>query len=440
MPEVPHMTIQDTVKLATEMPTSTRVNPYQMMLQQLDLVQEYTGVSGDVWQILRRPERSLEVSVPVVREDGRIEVFTGYRVQYSSVRGPCKGGIRFHTDVTMDEVKALAGWMTWKCAVVNIPYGGGKGGVTCDPTGLTKVELERLTRRYTVMIYPLIGARRDIPAPDVNTNAEVMNWIVDTAGLLSGEAVPGIVTGKSLELGGAHGRREATGRGVMSITLGVLDRLGIDIEGARIAVQGFGNVGSIAAGRLAEVGAKIVGISDVSGAHSCPAGFDMANVTEYLKESPGHLLAGYSRSGCEEISGDELLTLDVDVLIPAALEAQITARNAGDVRAKVIVEGANGPTTPEADVILGEKGTVVVPDILANAGGAVCSYFEWVQNIQCFAWEERETNQRLERILQRSLGEVWSMAEERDVSLRLAAFILGVERVATAIELRGIFP
>ena len=434
------MAIQDTAKLATERQMGTRINPYQMMLQQLDLVQEYTGVSGDVWQILRRPERSLEVSVPVVREDGRIDVFTGYRVQYSSARGPCKGGIRFHTDVTLDEVKALAGWMTWKCAVVNIPYGGGKGGVTCDPTSLTKVELERLTRRYTAMIYPLIGVHRDIPAPDVNTTAEVMNWIADTAGLLSGEAVPGIVTGKSLELGGAAGRREATGRGVMSITLGVLDRLGIDIEGARIAVQGFGNVGAIAAGLLAEVGARIVGISDVSGAFSCPVGFDMADVAEYLKESPGHLLAGYSRSGCEGISNDELLTLDVDVLIPAALEAQITARNAGDVRAKVIVEGANGPTTPEADVILGEKGAVVVPDILANAGGVVCSYFEWVQNIQCFAWEEKETNQRLERILQRALGEVWSVAEERDVSLRLAAFILGVERVATAIKLRGVFP
>jgi len=433
------MSIHETARLS-HATTEEQINPYEMMLKQLDLVQEQTDLPPDIWEILRQPERALEVSVPIVRDDGRIQVFTGYRVQYSSVRGPCKGGIRFHPGVTLDEVKALAGWMTWKCAVVNIPYGGGKGGVACDPTGLSRKELERLTRRYTAMIYPLIGVHRDIPAPDVNTNADVMNWIVDTASVLSGELVTGIVTGKAIALGGALGRREATGMGVMFTTLGVLERLGRDVENARVAIQGFGNVGAVAAQLLAERGAKIVGISDVSGAFHCPTGFEIPDVLDYVQRSPGHLLAGYDAKGVEQISNEDLLKMDVEVLIPAALEGQITARNAKDVRARVIVEGANGPTTPEADLILGEKEIVVVPDILANAGGVVCSYFEWVQNLQSFPWEEVETKQRLGRILQRALGEVWTLAEQRNVSLRLAAFILGVERVAAAIQLRGIFP
>jgi glutamate dehydrogenase (NAD(P)+) len=419
---------------------STKINPFEMMLQQLDLVREQTDISSNLWKILCFPERALEVSVPVTRDDGTVEVFTGYRIQYNSARGPCKGGIRYHPDVSLDEVKALAGWMTWKCAVVNVPYGGGKGGIACDPTRLSLQELERLTRRYTAMIFPLIGTRRDIPAPDVNTNAMVMNWIVDTASLLSGEPVPGIVTGKSIELGGALGRREATGRGAMVITLGVLQRLGLDVRDVHIAVQGFGNVGSVVAKLLAEKGAKIVGLSDISGAFYCPTGFNVPDVLQYVADSPGHLLAGYNTGGMEEITNDELLTLDVDVLIPAALEAQLTSANAVDVKARVIVEGANGPTTPEADLILAEKGIFVTPDILANAGGVVCSYFEWVQNIQCIAWEEEETNQRLGRIMQRALDEVWTLSEERGISLRLAAFVLGVERVAQAVKLRGIFP
>ncbi len=420
--------------------TELRINPFDMMQQQLELVREHTQVPPGIWQILARPERALAVSVPLVRDDGEIEVYEGYRVQFSSARGPCKGGIRFHPDVTLDEVKALAGWMTWKCAVVNIPYGGAKGGVACDPTRLTRSELERLTRRYTAMIYPLIGTQKDIPAPDVNTNAQVMNWIADTAGWLRGEASPGIVTGKSLEMGGLAGRREATGRGVSFVTLGTLQRLGIDISGARVAIQGFGNVGSIAALLLAGAGADIVGLSDVSGAFHCPDGFEVADVLRYVERSPGHLLAGYDARGVEPISNSDLLSLDVDVLVPAALEAQISARNAADVRARVIVEGANGPTTPEADLILAENGTVVVPDILANAGGVVCSYFEWVQNLQCLAWEEKQTNQRLGQIMQRALNEVWSLAEERKISLRLAAFVLGVERVAGALTMRGVFP
>lgn len=434
------MVMQNSARAVAEHVSETEINPFEMMLRQLDLVKEYTNIPEGIWQILRTPERTLEVGIPVARDNGDIEVLTGYRVQYSSARGPCKGGIRFHSGVTADEVKALAGWMTWKCAVVNVPYGGGKGGVSCDPSRYTRSELERMTRRYATMIYPLIGTRRDIPAPDVNTNAQVMDWIVDTAQLLSGEAVPGIVTGKSIEMGGALGRHEATGRGVMFTTVGVLQRLGIDIEGARVAVQGFGNVGSIAARLLNDLGARIVGISDVSGAYYSPDGFNIPEVLEYQKTSPGCLLAGLPLSGCEEITNAELLALDVDVLIPAALEAQIAGHNAQEIRARVVVEGANGPTTPEADLILGEKGIVIVPDILANAGGVVCSYFEWVQNIQCYPWEEEETNQRLGRILQRALREVWALSEDRSISLRLAAFILGVERVASAIQLRGIFP
>ena len=434
------MAIQDTNRVVADRKVEASINPYQMMLQQLDLVEKYTQIEPGIWAVLRQPERALEVSVPLTRDDGSVEVFSGYRVQYNSSRGPCKGGIRYHVGVTMDEVKALAGWMTWKCAVADVPYGGGKGGIACDPTQLSRSELERLTRRYTTRIFPLIGPQRDIPAPDVNTNSQVMDWIADTAGLLAGHAIPAIVTGKSLECGGARGRTDATGRGVTFVTLGVLQRMGIDITSARIAVQGFGNVGSVAARLMAEAGAKIVAVSDVSGAYFRPEGFNVPELIEYVKTSPGHLLAGYDTAGMEQISNDDLLTMDVDVLVPAALEAQITAANAGEVKARVIVEGANGPTTPEADYILGEKGVSVVPDILANAGGVVCSYFEWVQNIQCFAWEEDETNQRLGRIMHRALGEVWDLSKERDISLRLAAFVLGVERVAQSVRMRGLFP
>lgn len=417
----------------------TTINPYQMMLRQLDLARVHTSIPDGIWKVLRSPERSLEVSIPIIRDDGEIEVFTGYRVQYSSARGPCKGGIRYHPGVTLDEVKALAGWMTWKCAVANVPYGGAKGGVVCDPTRLSEREVERLTRCYTARILPIIGPKQDIPAPDVNTNASIMNWVVDTASQLRGEAVPGIVTGKSIELGGALGRAEATGRGVMFITIGVLQRLGIDLSHATIAVQGFGNVGSVAARLLSKQGGKVVAVSDISGGYYRSEGFDIDDVVHYVKGSPGHLLAGYSASGIEEITNEEVLTLDVDILIPAALEAQITSQNAAHVRANVIIEAANGPTTPEADVILAENEIVVVPDILANAGGVVCSYFEWVQNIQCLPWEEEETNQRLGKVMQRALREVLDLSKERNISLRLAAFVLGVERVAQAAMLRGVF-
>ncbi|MBC7169729.1 Glu/Leu/Phe/Val dehydrogenase, partial [Candidatus Bipolaricaulota bacterium] len=359
---------------------------------------------------------------------------------HSSVRGPCKGGIRFHPAVTIDEVKALAGWMTWKCAVVDIPLGGGKGGVVCDPTTLSEGELERLTRRYTAMILPLIGPHHDIPAPDVNTNARIMNWVMDTATALRGEPMSGIVTGKDLAVGGARGRREATGRGVVIVIEELLARLGKGLAGATVAVQGFGNVGSVAAQLLHAKGAKVVGVSDVSGALYNPDGVDIPALLAHVSRSPQRLIAGYGAPGVEPLVGPEVLTLDVDVLVPAALEGQITEANADRIQARVIVEGANGPTTPEADLILEERGRIVAPDILANAGGVVVSYFEWVQNLQNFYWEEEETNERLAVILRRAFQSVWDNAKTHNVSLRTAAFMIGLERVVEAIRLRGVFP
>ncbi|GAB4306874.1 MAG: Glu/Leu/Phe/Val dehydrogenase [Candidatus Bipolaricaulota bacterium] len=416
------------------------VNPYEMFRAQVDLAGEKLGYPADILEMVKRPERVLEVSIPVRMDDGRIEVFRGYRVQHSSVRGPCKGGIRFHPAVTIDEVKALAGWMTWKCAVVDIPLGGGKGGVVCDPTTLSEGELERLTRRYTAMILPLIGPHHDIPAPDVNTNARIMNWVMDTATALRGEPMSGIVTGKDLAVGGARGRREATGRGVVIVIEELLARLGKGLAGATVAVQGFGNVGSVAAQLLHAKGAKVVGVSDVSGALYNPDGVDIPALLAHVSRSPQRLIAGYGAPGVEPLVGPEVLTLDVDVLVPAALEGQITEANADRIKARVIVEGANGPTTPEADLILEERGRIVVPDILANAGGVVVSYFEWVQNLQHFYWEEAETNERLAVILRRAFQSVWDNAKTHNVSLRTAAFMIGLERVVEAIRLRGVFP
>lgn len=416
------------------------VNPYEIVLTQLQMVAERLNLEQGILEILSQPERILEVSLPVKIDNGKIKVFTGYRVQHSSVRGPCKGGIRYHPGVTLDEVKALATWMTWKCAVVNIPYGGAKGGIKCDPTELSLGELERLTRRYAMMIRPVIGPQKDIPAPDVNTNAVVMDWIMDTISVFSDHYIDEVVTGKSIELGGALGRREATGRGVMIVTKEILKRLNIDITKSTVAVQGYGNVGSVAATLLAQEGCRVVGVSDISTGLYNPSGLNIPGINEYVSQSPGHLLKGYSAPGVETITNEELLALDVDVLIPAALEAQITEQNADNVRAKIIVEGANGPTTPEADVILAEKTVYVVPDILANAGGVVVSYFEWVQDIQSLFWEEEETDLKLAKIMQRSFEEVWTCSHIDAVSLRMAALMVGVRRVAQAIKKRGIFP
>lgn len=427
-------------RVMTQALQAVEANPYEMFKTQVRLAGEKLGLSPDLLSIIETPERVLEVSIPVRMDDGHIEVFKGYRVQHSSVRGPCKGGIRYHPAVTVDEVKALAGWMTLKCAVVDIPFGGGKGGIVCDPMKLSEGELERLTRRYTAMILPLIGPNRDIPAPDVNTNAKIMNWFMDTATALRGEPMYAIVTGKDVAVGGARGRREATGRGVMIITQEVLARLGKKLEGITVAVQGFGNVGSVAALLLHEAGAKVVGVADISGGLYNPNGLNIPELMEYVARSPKRLIAGYTAPGVSSIPADEVLTLDVDVLIPAALEGQITERNAKRIKANVIVEGANGPTTPEADVILEERGCIVVPDILANAGGVVVSYFEWVQNLQYFYWDEAETNARLAQIMRRAFQDVWTMAQEKKVSLRIAAQMLALSRVAEAIRLRGIFP
>ena len=391
--------------------------------------------------ILRHTERELTVSCPVRMDNGEVDVFTGYRVQHSSARGPCKGGIRYHPDVSLDEVRALASLMTWKCAVANIPYGGAKGGVCCDPSTMSRDELQRLTRRYTAMIMPLLDPRKDIPAPDVNTDQQMMAWIADTVSMIQGRTVLEIVTGKPLSMGGSQGRGGATGRGVAIVAMELLKRLGIEPSAATVAVQGYGKVGKQASTVLSqEMGCRLVAVSDISGGFYDPNGLDISAINEHVLNSPNHLLEGYSRNGAEKISNETLLTLDADVLIPAALEKQLTAHNACDVAAHVIVEAANGPTTAEADAVLAESGAIVVPDILANAGGVVTSYFEWVQNLQGFCWELDDVNRQLERIMVRSFDELWTLSQEKEVDLRAAAYMLAVDRVANAVRQRGIFP
>jgi glutamate dehydrogenase/leucine dehydrogenase len=413
---------------------------WDTVLTQLDDVAERLGLAPGIHAILRQPERELTVAVPVVMDDGHIEVFTGYRIQHSGARGPCKGGIRYHPDVHLQEVRALAALMTWKCAVVNIPYGGAKGGVQCDPSHMSQDELCRMTRRFTAMIMPIIGSHRDIPAPDVNTNPQTMAWITDTVSMLERKTVIDIVTGKPIPLGGSLGRKEATGRGVAITTGELLKRQGLSPSGTTVAVQGYGNVGSHAATLLDQRGCQIVAVSDVSGGLYSPQGLNISSINEYVTNHPRGLLEGYDAPGVEEISNDDLLTSDVDVLIPAALEHQIRGDNAPDIRARMIVEGANGPTTREADDILNDRGVVVVPDILANAGGVVVSYFEWVQDLQCFFWDEAEVNANLTRIMTRSFDEVWAFSQEMDVPLRLGAYMLAVDRVAGAVQSRGVFP
>jgi glutamate dehydrogenase (NAD(P)+) len=410
------------------------------VLNQLDDVARRLELDPGIHAILRQPERELIVSVPVVMDDGHIKVFTGYRIQHSSARGPCKGGIRYHPDVSLNEVKALAALMTLKCAVVGIPYGGAKGGVQCDPAQMSENELCRMTRRFTAMIMPIIGAKRDIPAPDVNTNAQTMAWIADTASMLERRTVIDIVTGKPVPLGGSLGRKEATGRGVAIVTAELLKRKGQKPSDTTVAVQGYGNVGSHAATILGQMGCKIVAVSDVSGGLYNPQGLDIAGINQHVTHHPKGLLEGYQARGVAKINNEELLVVDTDVLIPAALEHQIHADNAPHIRAKMVVEGANGPTTREADEILDARGVTVVPDILANAGGVVVSYFEWVQDLQCFFWDEEEVNDNLERIMVRSFKEVWDFSQEQKVPLRLGAYMLAVGKVAGAVQARGIFP
>lgn len=434
------------ITVETPTPTSDAKTSGKGMLDtaltQLDDAFDSLALDEGQRAFIKQPERELTVSVPIRCDDGTISVYTGFRVQHSSARGPCKGGIRFHPVVNLNEVRALALLMTLKCAVANLPYGGAKGGVSVDPAELSNYELERLTRRYAAMIMPILGGKRDIPAPDVNTNPAIMAWFMDTVSMIQGHLVPEVITGKPIELGGSQGRIDATGRGVAIATVETLKRIGRDPLNTRVAVQGYGNVGFYAANILAqEHGCRVVAISDVSGGLYNSKGLPLSSLNEYVTHNPGSLLDGYAMNGyVERISNEELLELDVDVLIPAAMENQITVDNAEFVRAQVLVEGANGPTTFEADAILRERGVHVVPDILANAGGVIVSYLEWVQDLQWFFLEVNEVHTRLGDMMQRAFEEVWSLSERRQTDLRSAAYLLAVQRVAEAINQRGIFP
>ncbi len=411
------------------------VNPFEAMMSRFDRAAELLDLEPGMYKVLRQAEKQVIVSIPVMMDNGEVSVYEGYRVLYNTSRGPAKGGIRFDLNVTLEEVKALAAWMTWKCAVVNIPFGGAKGGVRCDPLSMSAIELEKLTRRYTSGIIHLLGPDSDIPAPDVNTNERVMAWVMDTYSMHVGHTSTAVVTGKPLELGGSLGRREATGRGCMIVTRDALQHLGMPVKGTTVAVQGFGNVGSVAAQLLAGEGCKIVAIGDRSVSLYNKNGIDIDDAIAHVKKNRS--LDGY-KSG-DSISGADLLTLDVDVLLPAALENVITTKNAADIRARVICEGANGPTTAAADSILDEKGVFVIPDILANAGGVTVSYFEWVQDRGGYFWTEDLVNDRLETIMRRSFKDVLDLSRQHRVNMRTAAYMLSISRVATVHRLRGIY-
>jgi glutamate dehydrogenase (NAD(P)+) len=410
-------------------------NPFEAMMSRFDRAAELLDLEPGLYKVLRHPEKQIIVSLPVLMDSGDVEVYTGYRVLYNTSRGPAKGGIRFDLQVTLEEVKALAAWMTWKCAVVNIPFGGAKGGVICDPLKMSANELERLTRRYTNGIMSTLGPDSDVPAPDVNTNERVMAWVMDTYSMHHRHTVTAVVTGKPVEMGGSLGRREATGRGCMLVTREALKHLGMPIKGTTVAIQGFGNVGSVTAQLLTREGCKIVAISDRSGGLYNPNGVNVNEAVAWVKQHKA--LEGFS--GGEHITNDELLTLEVDVLVPAALENVITSKNAGSIRAKIICEGANGPTTAGADSILDEKGIFVIPDILANAGGVTVSYFEWVQDRGGYFWSEEVVNNRLEEIMCRSFHDVLGLARQHKVNMRTAAYMLSISRVATVHRLRGIY-
>jgi glutamate dehydrogenase (NAD(P)+) len=408
---------------------------FNAMLQEFDGAARLLGLDPGIWKILTNPKRQIAVSCPVQMDNGEIEVFTGYRVQYNITLGPAKGGIRYHPDVTLDEVTALAAWMTWKCAVVNIPFGGAKGGVVCNPRELSKRELEHLTRRYTAEIMNLLGPDTDVPAPDVNTNEQVMAWIMDTYSQHVRHTVTAVVTGKPIEMGGSLGRREATGRGCMLVTLEALKRLGIPIDGARVVVQGFGNVGSVAARLCAGRGMKVVGISDHTSAWVNLDGIDVDAAVAHAGRH-GWLDAF---EGADSISGADLLELPCEVLIPAAVENQITRANADRIQARIVCEGANGPTTAPADAILDERGVFVIPDILANAGGVTVSYFEWVQNREGYYWSRERVEKRLQKIMWNSFRDVYAFTESHDVNMRTASYMVAIDRVAFVHRLRGIY-
>ncbi len=408
---------------------------FNAMLQEFDGAARLLGLDPGIWKILTNPKRQIIVSCPIQMDNGEIEVFTGYRVQYNITLGPAKGGIRYHPDVSLDEVTALAAWMTWKCAVAHVPFGGGKGGVVCDPTRMSRRELEALTRRYVAEIIDAIGPEKDVPAPDVNTNDQVMAWVMDTYSMHVGHTSTAVVTGKPIEMGGSLGRREATGRGVMIVTREAAKHLGLDISRMTVAVQGFGNVGSVSADLISKLGAKIVAVTDWKGGVHNPAGLDITQMIEYAKQHK--TIEGFP--GGDPIENDQLFSLDVDVLVPAALENQITEENASMIKAKIVAEGANGPTTPEGHRQMHERGIFVIPDILANAGGVTTSYFEWVQDRHGYFWEEHEVNQRLETKMMEAFHDVLQTSIKYKTDLRTAAYVVAISRVATVTRMRGMY-
>ncbi len=420
------------------MEKENKINSLDIALKQVEIAAERLHLDRGVCEKLKQTKRELTVHFPVKMDDGGIKMFTGYRIQHNMTRGPAKGGIRYHPDVDLDDMKALSMWMTWKTAVVNIPFGGAKGGVQCDPKGMSQRELENMTRRFVWEIAFMIGPDRDIPAPDVYTNPQVMAWIMDTYSTLKGFSVPGVVTGKPLELGGSVGRLEATGRGVFITAAEAARHRNLRLEGARVVIQGCGNVGGTAAQFFERAGARVIAVSDYLGGLYNPRGLNVSEVLSNRNQYSSFLTR--KSSGWDEISNEDLLQLDCEILVPAAIENQITLKNAAKVRARIVVEGANGPTTLEADDILLDRGIFVVPDILANAGGVTVSYFEWVQNLQELLWSEEEISERLTRIMKKSFGEVLALSEKEKVGMRTAALMLGVGRVAEATKLRGIYP
>jgi glutamate dehydrogenase (NAD(P)+) len=423
------------VSPATVLQGTGENSPFEAMMQRFDRAAELLSLDEGIYRILRHPEKQIITSIPVAMDNGEIEVFTGYRVLYNTSRGPAKGGIRFDTGVTLDEVTALAAWMTWKCAVVDIPFGGAKGGVMCEPFRMSTAELERLTRRYTASILEILGPDSDVPAPDVNTNEQVMAWIMDTYSMHKRHTVTAVVTGKPIAIGGSLGRREATGRGLMYTVKEALTELGLPLSGTRLAVQGFGNVGSVAARLLEDEGLCVVAISDRTGGIYNPRGISVTDALEYIRQH--RFLEGFP--GGDPLTNEQLLEVDCDVLAPCALENVITRKNAGAIQATIIAEGANGPTTAFADAILDEKGVFVIPDILANAGGVTVSYFEWVQNREGYYWREDTVVERLRDVMTRSFDTVLKYSKQHNVNMRTAAYMLAIDRVAAVHRLRGIY-
>lgn len=415
--------------------TDIQVSTFQNAMRQFDEAARLLKLDPGFLEIIKRPRRSIILELPIIMDDGTHRLFTGYRVQHSIVRGPAKGGIRFHPNVTLDEVQALSAWMTFKCAVVGIPFGGAKGGIVCDPKKLSLGELERLTRRYTAELIDVIGPDRDVPAPDVNTNPQIMAWVMDTYSMHQGRTETAVVTGKPVAMGGSLGRREATGRGVQFCVRAMTHHLGLPLQGLRVVIQGFGNVGSVAADLLAKDGCKIIAIGDVYGAIANKAGLDIPALLQYAAQTKS--VKGFPQS--EPYDAASLLATECDVLIPAALENVITKDAAAKIHARFVAEAANGPTTPEGDVILAARGIPVIPDILCNAGGVTVSYFEWVQDRMGYFWEEEEVNRRLELIMNRSFQEVLALSLEHKIPMRVAAFMLAISRVAEVIQMRGLY-